>query len=413
MMAGSADYGLLDTAVPYKAAIAPIQGATYVNQLAAQQLQNQASNFEMQNALAEQAAYQRGGDIAQNLRAGGLGKQALEYEAKQSAIDSASLERANAKMSFARGLITDATTPDQFKAIMGGTYGDKDIGPLYAGMGMSADKMHQMVDEAAADPEKWRAFLPQAAMGMKAFQEHATARMNAQAGLMNAARGGQQLDIKREELGIKRDELGIKQGELDIKREAAEDKRAALAGDLSPKQIQELNANYPKAKLALRTFTDNADRILADIERLNTMPGLDNMLGYINGRTPTLLPESQAALELYNTIVARGGFKELTDLAAAGGKLGPATNTEHGLLQSSFGPIGRAQGVKSFVEGLNQAGRDTKKSVQRLTDAFDETYAYKAARAPAATSRASRTGGGNSAARSAYEQWLSDQEDGV
>lgn len=74
------NYNLLNTATPAEAALAPIKGMGAVNALQAQQLQNQAAQFEIQNALAEQEAYkQAGGDVAaaqRNLMGAGLGRQA-------------------------------------------------------------------------------------------------------------------------------------------------------------------------------------------------------------------------------------------------------------------------------------------------------------------------------------------------
>ena len=81
---GQPSYGLLDTSVPAQAALAPIKGMGAVNALAAQNLQNEASQFEMQNALAEQEAYKRAaqgqGSVSQNLLGAGLGGKAAAYQ---------------------------------------------------------------------------------------------------------------------------------------------------------------------------------------------------------------------------------------------------------------------------------------------------------------------------------------------
>jgi len=80
-MAGEMNFGLLNTNAPAEAALAPVKGMGAVNALISQDLQNQASQFEMQNALAEQQAYkQAGGDVAaaqKNLMGAGLGKQSI------------------------------------------------------------------------------------------------------------------------------------------------------------------------------------------------------------------------------------------------------------------------------------------------------------------------------------------------
>ena len=76
------DYRLLDTNLPYKVGGSVLQGMQDVNALRQQQLQNQAVDFELKNALAEQEAYKqaaREGNVQQNLMERGLGKQAAAY----------------------------------------------------------------------------------------------------------------------------------------------------------------------------------------------------------------------------------------------------------------------------------------------------------------------------------------------
>ena len=77
------DYGLLDTTLPYKVGGSVLKGMSDVNALRSQQLQNQAAEFEIQNALAEQEAYKqaaRGGDVSQALMERGLGGKAAAYQ---------------------------------------------------------------------------------------------------------------------------------------------------------------------------------------------------------------------------------------------------------------------------------------------------------------------------------------------
>ena len=53
------DYRLLDTNLPYKIGGSVLQGMQDVNALRSQQLQNQAAEFEIKNALAEQEAFKQ------------------------------------------------------------------------------------------------------------------------------------------------------------------------------------------------------------------------------------------------------------------------------------------------------------------------------------------------------------------
>lgn len=78
------NYNLLNTATPAEAALAPIKGMGAVNALQSQMLQNQASQMEIRNAMAEQEAYKQAaqGDVSvsQALMQRGLGRQAAVYQ---------------------------------------------------------------------------------------------------------------------------------------------------------------------------------------------------------------------------------------------------------------------------------------------------------------------------------------------
>jgi hypothetical protein len=73
------NYSLLNTNIPAEAASSAMKGMQQVNALSAQRLENDAAQMAIDNALAEQAAYRKSGSLEeaqQNLRRGGLGKQA-------------------------------------------------------------------------------------------------------------------------------------------------------------------------------------------------------------------------------------------------------------------------------------------------------------------------------------------------
>lgn len=78
------DYRLLDTNLPYKVGGSVLQGMQDVNALRAQQLQNQAAEFDIKNALAEQEAYKQAAQgsvgVSQALMERGLGGKAAAYQ---------------------------------------------------------------------------------------------------------------------------------------------------------------------------------------------------------------------------------------------------------------------------------------------------------------------------------------------
>ena len=78
------DYRLLDTNLPYKIGGAALEGMQDVNKLRSQQLLNQAADFEIKNALAEQEAYKQAAQgsigVSQALMERGLGGEAAKYQ---------------------------------------------------------------------------------------------------------------------------------------------------------------------------------------------------------------------------------------------------------------------------------------------------------------------------------------------
>ena len=175
-----------------------------------------------------------------------------------------------------------------------------------------------------------------------------------------------------------------------VSREEALSKRMTPAGqgvNLTPKQIQTLEVKYPQATAAVKTFESNADRLAKDLETLANHPGLSGISGLIYGRTPALTAEARQAQALYDSIVARGGFKELQDMRAAsptGGALGNVSNQENQYLRDAFAPINRTQDTADLKQALLGAAQATVESRQRVRDAYDQTYEYRSQRGGAA-----------------------------
>jgi hypothetical protein len=171
-----------------------------------------------------------------------------------------------------------------------------------------------------------------------------------------------------------------------VSREEALKNRMTPSGqgvNLTPKQIQAFEVKYPQATAAVKTFESKSDRLAADLETLANHPGLSGISGLIYGRTPALTAEARQAEALYDSIIARGGFQELQDMRAAsptGGALGPVSNTENQYLRDAFAPIKRTQDTPDLKQALLGAAQATKDSRQRVREAYDLTYEYRARR---------------------------------
>ena len=149
---------------------------------------------------------------------------------------------------------------------------------------------------------------------------------------------------------------------------------------LSAKEKQNREAKYPQATAAVKTFESKSEQLAKDLERLANHPGLDGISGAVYGRLPSGTKNSMAAQELYNSIVARGGFKELADMRAAsptGGALGNVSNQEGQYLRDAFASIGRIQSKDDLAAALIDAAKRTRESKGRIREAYDMTYEYR------------------------------------
>lgn len=156
---------------------------------------------------------------------------------------------------------------------------------------------------------------------------------------------------------------------------------------LAPKELQAREAKYPMATQAVKTVESKADKLIQDIETLKNHPGLDSITGTIYGRTPSATKEGRAAQALYDSIVARGGFQELAAMRAAsptGGALGNVSNQEGQQLKDAFGTLNRTQDASDLRKQLARVADDVRGAKQRVREAYDMTYDYKAGAAPTA-----------------------------
>jgi hypothetical protein len=159
---------------------------------------------------------------------------------------------------------------------------------------------------------------------------------------------------------------------------------------LAPKEIQTREAKYPQAITALKSFEAKTSKLERDIDELiANKDGLNEITGYIAGRTDlsAMTNAGRRALAKFNTITAKGGFSELQDMRNAsptGGALGNVSNQEGQQLVAAFGTLSRTQNADDLRSSLTTIKSDLQGSKQRVKEAFDETYAYRANRGAAA-----------------------------
>mgnify|MGYP003657235530 CR=1 FL=1 len=150
--------------------------------------------------------------------------------------------------------------------------------------------------------------------------------------------------------------------------------------NLTPKEIQQREAKFPQATLAVKSFEAKTGELEKDLLALRNHPGLSSITGIVAGRAPGITKEGRAAQALYDKILARGGFKELQDMRAAsptGGALGNVSNQEGTQLRQSFAAIDRVQDAKDVQKAIDNAITDLQGSKSRVREAYDMTYDYK------------------------------------
>ena len=157
---------------------------------------------------------------------------------------------------------------------------------------------------------------------------------------------------------------------------------------LTPKMKQQLEADYPKATVSLKSHQSKTASFIKDIESLRDSPGLDSITGLVAGRAPGVSGPGRAAVALYDKIVAKGGFQSLQDMrdmSKTGGALGNTSNRDISLLISAFAAIDRKQNADDVRAALDNLIIELQGSSARLKDAYDLTYEYRKPNAPSQT----------------------------
>ena len=86
-----------------------------------------------------------------------------------------------------------------------------------------------------------------------------------------------------------------------VSREEAARRRMTPADksyDLTPKQIQTLEAKYPQATSSVKAYENSSNKLESDLLKLAKHPGLSGISGLVYGRTPAITAAAREALAL-------------------------------------------------------------------------------------------------------------------
>lgn len=185
------------------------------------------------------------------------------------------------------------------------------------------------------------------------------------------------------QLGVSQGQLGVAQGNLAVNQENLAIRKAGQV-ELPPKEIQAREAKYPAATLALKQTVSSNEQLIQKLEKLRDHVGLGGITGVLYGRTPSLTEASREAQALLDQVQAQGGFQTLAAMRAAsptGGALGNVSDTEGKYLRASFAAMDPHQSAPSFKKAVDQAITELRGANERLGDAYNMTYEYRAPRA--------------------------------
>jgi hypothetical protein len=160
---------------------------------------------------------------------------------------------------------------------------------------------------------------------------------------------------------------------------------------------EKLIQSLPKVEAAYRSFTNDIDKQIRDLEELREHPGLAGITGGIEGRLPSVFPKATGAQAILKTINARAGFNTLQEMrnnSPTGGALGNVSDAEGKRLIDAAASLDQTQSLADFQRSIDKYISDLKFSRNNITQAFEDTYAnIQRASSPRPTSP--RTGSGN------------------
>lgn len=231
-------------------------------------------------------------------------------------------------------------------------------------------------------PEK---FTPAAQQQVMRDSAAAIAEFNRQ----NLTANERSLEADRaEQREIARGQLGVSQGNLKVAQDrlALDQSKVDTGAEITPKDRQKREASFPQASAAYRKATNDIQTLRKQLIELRDHPGLAGITGGIEGRLPSVTEDSTAAQALLDQIQAAGTFRALQDMRAAsptGGALGNVSNQEGKSLRDSFAALNQTQGKKSFRQRIDDAISQLDFSEGNITQAYEDTYAYRQGAAPA------------------------------
>lgn len=113
------------------------------------------------------------------------------------------------------------------------------------------------------------------------------------------------------------------------------------------------------------------------VAELRDHPGLDNITGFIAGRTPTLSQEGRNAQDLLDSIksqISTYKLQSMRDASQTGGAVGNVTEKEWPRLESALAALGQSQDTETYKRRLGEVISIIDESTKLIDEAYNMTY---------------------------------------
>lgn len=230
-----------------------------------------------------------------------------------------------------------------------------------------AESFAKLGGEARAQ-EQAPAVLEEArAKAAKTASEAKTAAVTAQYADSNAIQDlvKKKWDVTKivEDIGIAKETNRIKAMEAAIAKEGNDIKKQEVTAKLEEAR-RNRDEKIRETVAGAESAASNADNMLNTIERIKKNPALNDVLGSIQGRLPSVFSdEGSNAIELIDTLGSQSFLAQVGQIKG----MGALSNAEGEKLQSALTNLSRKQGEKQFRENLDEAARLIKKGRENIS----------------------------------------------
>lgn len=157
---------------------------------------------------------------------------------------------------------------------------------------------------------------------------------------------------------------------------------ATFEKSMTPDKAQDVKVESAKAEGKKNLATLPMKSLKTQVAELRDNPGLDNVTGWLAGRTPTFSQEGRNAQDLMDSIksqISTAKLQSMRDASQTGGAVGQVTEREWPRLESAFAALGQSQDTETFKRRLNDVIRIIDESVSIIDKAYEATYGGSAA----------------------------------